>query len=109
MATETTHSGGSFAPGARPPTGAGAESSSTCRENPTFSRPIPADFDALVWMLEGEAAIGSNGRRARRSQIAVLGSGAVLPVADGTPGTSFMLMAAKPYGERPMYNGPYVD
>jgi redox-sensitive bicupin YhaK (pirin superfamily) len=25
------------------------------------------------------------------------------------PGTRFMLMAGKPYGEAPVYNGPYVD
>ncbi len=24
-------------------------------------------------------------------------------------GTRFMLMAGKPYGETPIYNGPYVD
>jgi redox-sensitive bicupin YhaK (pirin superfamily) len=24
-------------------------------------------------------------------------------------GTRFMLMAGKPYGEAPIYNGPYVD
>ena len=24
-------------------------------------------------------------------------------------GTRFMLMAGKPYGEDPIYNGPYVD
>ena len=74
-----------------------------------FSQPIPAEFNAFVWMLEGEAAIGPNRQRARRSQIAVLDSGAALTVAEATPGTRFMLMAGKPYGERPIYNGPYVD
>lgn len=29
--------------------------------------------------------------------------------AEATPGTRFMLMAGKPYGETPIYNGPYVD
>ena len=32
-----------------------------------------------------------------------------LTVTDAQPGTRFMLMAGKPYGEEPIYNGPYVD
>ena len=39
----------------------------------------------------------------------VLGSGGGLTVDDAQPGTRFMLMAGKPYGEAPVYNGPYVD
>jgi redox-sensitive bicupin YhaK (pirin superfamily) len=60
-------------------------------------------------MLEGEASFGANRSRARRGQIAVLGPGALLAVADAEPGTRFMLMAGKPYGETPIFNGPYVD
>ena len=75
----------------------------------TFSSPIPADFNGFVYMLEGEASFGGNRRPASRSQIAVLGSGRALTVADALPGTRFMLMAAKPYGETPVFNGPYVD
>ena len=60
-------------------------------------------------MLEGEASVGANGRSAGRSQIAVLGPGGGLSVDDAAPGTRFMLMAGKPYGEDPIYNGPYVD
>jgi len=60
-------------------------------------------------MLEGEASFGANTRRASRSQIAGLGAGGALRVVDAQPETRFMLMAGKPYGERPVYNGPYVD
>jgi redox-sensitive bicupin YhaK (pirin superfamily) len=74
-----------------------------------FSSPIPSDFNGFVYLLEGEAVFGSNRQRARRSQIAVLGPGAALTVEDAQPGTRFMLMAGKPYGETPVYNGPYVD
>lgn len=42
-------------------------------------------------------------------QIAVLGPGGALSMASASPGTRFMLMAGKPYGETPIYNGPYVD
>jgi redox-sensitive bicupin YhaK (pirin superfamily) len=75
----------------------------------SFRAPVVPEFNAFVWMLEGEANIGANGQRARRSQIALLGAGDGLTVGDAQPGTRFMLMAGKPYGEAPVYNGPYVD
>jgi redox-sensitive bicupin YhaK (pirin superfamily) len=78
-------------------------------EGGTFSSPVPSDFNGFVYVLEGEAGFGSNRRRASRAQIAVLGPGDALAVDDAQPGTRFMLMAGKPYGERPVYNGPYVD
>jgi len=74
-----------------------------------FSQAIAPEFNAFVWMLEGEADIGANERRAGRSEIAVLGPGEALTVTGAQPGTRFMLMAGKPYGEEPIYNGPYVD
>jgi hypothetical protein len=75
----------------------------------TFSSPVPSDFNGFVYMLEGEAGFGANRLRASRSQIAVLGPGRALNVVDAQPGTRFLLMAGKPYGERPIYNGPFVD
>jgi redox-sensitive bicupin YhaK (pirin superfamily) len=75
----------------------------------SFGAPIADDFNAFVWMLEGEASVGAYGKHARRSQIAVLGPGGPLYVSEAEPGTRFMLMAGKPYGETPVYNGPYVD
>jgi redox-sensitive bicupin YhaK (pirin superfamily) len=73
-----------------------------------FSSLVPSEFNGFVYMLEGEASIGANTRRASRSQIAVLGAGSAFTVVDAQPGTRFMLMAGKPYGETPVYNGPYV-
>jgi quercetin 2,3-dioxygenase len=75
----------------------------------SFTSPIPSDFNAFVYLLEGEAGFGANRRRASRSQIAVLGPGASLAVEEATPGTRFVLMAGKPYGETPVFNGPFVD
>ena len=74
-----------------------------------FSNPVPSEFNGFVYMLEGEANFGANTRRASRSQIAVLEAGRALRVVDAQPGTRFMLMAGKPYGEMPVFNGPYVD
>jgi redox-sensitive bicupin YhaK (pirin superfamily) len=73
------------------------------------SIPVQAGFNGFVHMLEGEAGFGANQLRAKRGQIAVLGQGSALAVEDAQPGTRFVLMAGKPYGERPIYNGPYVD
>jgi redox-sensitive bicupin YhaK (pirin superfamily) len=74
-----------------------------------FASPIPSDFNAFVYVLEGEATFGANQRRASRSQIAVLGPGSALAVEETHPGTRFVLMAGKPYGEKPVFNGPFVD
>ena len=74
-----------------------------------FSNPVPSDFNGFVYILEGEASLGANRLRASRSQIAVLGPGRALTLVDAQPGTRFLLMAGKPYGESPVYNGPYVD
>jgi len=73
------------------------------------SIPVQAGFNGFVHMLKGEAGFGANKLRAKRGQIAVLGPGGALAVQDAQPGTRFVLMAGKPYGERPIYNGPYVD
>ncbi len=70
---------------------------------------VQAGFNGFVHMLEGEAGFGANQLPAKRGQIAVLGPGDALAVEDAQPGTRFVLMAGKPYGERPIYNGPYVD
>ena len=75
----------------------------------SFSTPVPSGFNAFVYMLEGTASLGANRRPAHKSQIAVLGPGRALTVKDAQPGTRFMLMSGKPYGETPIYNGPYVD
>jgi len=74
-----------------------------------FSMPVPSDFNGFIYMLEGEASLGANRRRASRSQMAVLGPGSKLTVADAWLETRFLLMAGKPYGETPVFNGPYVD
>jgi redox-sensitive bicupin YhaK (pirin superfamily) len=75
----------------------------------TVSIPVQAGFNGFVHMLEGEASFGANRLRAKRGQIAVLGPGGALAVEAAQAGTRFVLMAGKPYGERPIYNGPYVD
>ena len=71
--------------------------------------PVPPEFQAFAYMLDGEATFGTNRRQARPPQLVLLGPGDELTVANATPGTRFLLMAGKPYGETPVFNGPFVD
>jgi quercetin 2,3-dioxygenase len=71
--------------------------------------PVPAGFQGFAYVLEGEAAFGANRRRARPAQLVLLGPGEELTVSDAAPGTRFLLMAGQPYGEVPVFNGPFVD
>jgi redox-sensitive bicupin YhaK (pirin superfamily) len=75
----------------------------------TFTTPVPSEFQGFAYVLDGEATFGANERHARPPQLVVLGPGEELTVTDATPGTRFMLMAGQPYGETPVFNGPYVD
>jgi quercetin 2,3-dioxygenase len=70
---------------------------------------VPPEFQGFAYVLEGEAAFGANRRRATPSQLVLLGPGEGFTVTDAAPGTRFLLMAGQPYGEVPVFNGPYVD
>ena len=70
---------------------------------------MPAAFQGFAYVLDGEATFGANERRATPPQLVVLGPGEELTVTDATPGTRFLVMAGEPYGEMPVFNGPYVD
>jgi len=78
-------------------------------EGGTVTTPVPPEFQGFAYMLEGEAAFGVSVRRARPPQLVLMGPGEEFGVTDAVPGTRFMLMAGKPYGEAPMFNGPFVD
>ena len=75
----------------------------------TFTTPVPAEFQGFAYLLEGEGAFGANRLRARPPQLVLLGPGEMFTVTEATPGTRLMLMAGRPYGEVPVFNGPYVD
>ena len=81
-------------------------------DSPTGAPPrcdVPSEFQGFAYMLDGEATFGANARRATPPQLVLLGPGEELTVTDAAPGTRFLLMAGKPYGETPVFNGPYVD
>ena len=70
---------------------------------------VPPEFQGFAYMLDGAGAFGANMRRARPPQLVLLGPGEELTVTDVAPGTRFMLMVGKPYGEVPAFHGPFVD
>lgn len=71
--------------------------------------PVPAGFQGFAYVLDGEAAFGANQRPANPGQLVLLGPGDELTVTNAVPGTRYLLMAGKPYGETPVFNGPFVD
>jgi hypothetical protein len=70
---------------------------------------VPPEFQGFAYVLEGEAAFGANRRRAKPPQLVLLGPGEGFTVTNAAPGTRFLLMAGQPYGETPVFNGPFVD
>jgi quercetin 2,3-dioxygenase len=70
---------------------------------------VRPEFQGFAYVLEGEAEFGANRRRAKPPQLVLLGRGDEFRVTDAAPGTRYLLMAGKPYGEVPVFNGPYVD
>ena len=78
-------------------------------EGGTFTTPVPSEFQGFAYVLEGKGAFGANLRQAGPPQLVLLGPGEEFTVTDAAPGTRFMLMAGRAYGETPVFNGPYVD
>ena len=78
-------------------------------EGGKVTTPVPPEFQGFAYVLEGEAVFGVNRRPARPPQLVLLGRGDEFRVTDAAPGTRYLLMAAQPYGEAPVFNGPYVD
>ena len=74
-----------------------------------FSTEVPPEFQGFAYLLEGEGSFGANARIAKPPQLVLMGAGETFGVTDAAPGTRFLLMAGKPYGEEPVFNGPFVD
>jgi redox-sensitive bicupin YhaK (pirin superfamily) len=71
--------------------------------------PVSPAFQGFAYLLDGEAAFGANGRRAKPPQVVLMGPGSVFTATDAAPRTRFMLMTGQPIGEVPIFNGPFVD
>jgi quercetin 2,3-dioxygenase len=78
-------------------------------EGGQVTTPVPSEFQGFAYLLEGEGTFGANRRTAKPPQLVLFGPGDDFTVTDAIPGTRFMLMTGRPYGEAPVFNGPYVD
>ena len=74
-----------------------------------LTTPVPPEFQGFAYVLDGEATFGSNAARAVPPQLVLLGPGETFGATDAVPGTRFMLMTGEPYGETPVFMGPFVD
>lgn len=70
---------------------------------------VPVEFQGFAYLLDGAASFGANRAPARAGQLALMGPSESFVVEDAVPGTRYLLMAGKPYGEEPRFNGPFVD
>jgi hypothetical protein len=71
--------------------------------------PVPAEFQGFAYIIDGEAAFGADAREAKPPQLVLLGDGDHVRAVAAAGGARFLLMAGKPYGEAPVFNGPFVD
>jgi redox-sensitive bicupin YhaK (pirin superfamily) len=74
-----------------------------------FSWELPESYQGYVYVLQGDGHFGSNDVPARKSQVAVLGKGALLRARAGSKGLRFFLAAGQPHREPVRWRGPFVD
>ena len=78
-------------------------------EGGSLTTPVPPSFQGFAYLLEGQGRFGANKRTARPPQLVLMGPGDGFAITDAAPGTKYLLMAGQPYGEIPIFNGPFVD
>ena len=70
-------------------------------------QPLPAEFNGLVYVFEGEAQVGTPGRAAKEGTMAILGGGDAVTLAAQVP-TQLLLLAGVPLNEPMVRWGPFV-
>jgi len=78
-------------------------------EGGQITTPVPPGFQGFAYVLEGEGSFGANQRPAKPPQLVLLGPGENFAITNALAGTRYLLIAGQPYGEEPVFNGPYVD
>ena len=78
-------------------------------EGGSLTTPVPPRFQGFAYLLEGQGLFGANKRTARPPQLVLMGPGDGFRITDAAPGTRYLVMAGQPYGEIPIFNGPFVD
>lgn len=76
----------------------------------TFEHALPETDNSLVYVFEGDAAVGPADGAAEiaTGQLAVLGAGQRVVVRAGEAGVSFLLLSGQPIGEPVARHGPFV-
>jgi redox-sensitive bicupin YhaK (pirin superfamily) len=73
-----------------------------------FEAPVPAGHQAFLYLYEGEAAVGKEGKPLTHHAAGLLGEGDSVRVEAGSAGARFLLLAAKPLREPVVQYGPFV-
>jgi redox-sensitive bicupin YhaK (pirin superfamily) len=86
----------------------------TIQPGALLDAPWNRDFDALVYVLAGQGAVGPTGRPIRQGQLAVMGPGHRITVSAAatqdsrTPALEVLLLGGKPIREPVFHYGPFV-
>jgi len=76
--------------------------------------PWRPDFNALVYVLAGQGAVGPDQQSIREGQLAVLGQGDMLSILSDpkqesrAPALEILLLGGSPIGEPIAWHGPFV-
>ena len=73
-----------------------------------FEQQLPAGHNAMIYLFEGELAVGAERRPLRAGSLGLLGAGDALQVSAGAAGARFLLLAGKPLREPVVQYGPFV-
>ncbi|MBI3777125.1 MAG: pirin family protein [Gammaproteobacteria bacterium] len=79
----------------------------TLRAGGETAQDIPADYNAMVYVIRGAAAVGDPQRDVREGQAALLGPGASVQLAAKTD-TDVLVLAGVPLNEPVARHGPFV-
>jgi len=73
-----------------------------------FEHRIPKEFNAFVYLYEGDLEVGGSMREAPKQAAIVLGDGDCLKAKSGPAGAQFIVLAALPLHEPVVQYGPFV-
>ena len=78
----------------------------------TFEQPVPRGHTALLYVTQGEVAVGgaepARGAAVPAPRLVILGDGDVVRVRAGAAPARFLLLSAQPLGEPAVRYGPFV-
>jgi quercetin 2,3-dioxygenase len=78
----------------------------------TFEQPVPRGHTALLYVYQGEVAVGgadpARGKAVGAPRLVVLGDGDLVRVHAGGAPARFLLLSAQPLGEPAVRYGPFV-